>query len=139
MVALARRAVASWSERASVVQLDGSLPLPVADGSADRFVAAFVFDLLDPHYAGEVVADASRILRPGGLLCLSSLTWGRSPTSRLVSAAWHQLWRWAPRLVGGCRPIDLRPLVDDERWSVLEDTTVESWGFPAQVMVAARA
>ena len=139
MVALARRAVAPWSERASVVQLDGSLPLPVADGWADRFVAAFVLDLLDPDYADEVLADAVRVLRPGGLLCLSSLTWGRSWTGRLISGAWHRLWRLAPSLVGGCRPIDLRQLASGEHWKVVEDVIVESWRFPAQVLVAERA
>lgn len=138
MVALARPAVAAWPERASVVQLDGSLPLPAADASADRFVAAFVFDLLDPAYARAIVADAYRILRPGGLLCLSSLTWGTSRPGRMVSTAWYRLWRLSPRLVGGCRPIELRQLVAGEHWKIVDATIVETWGFPAQVLVAAR-
>jgi SAM-dependent methyltransferase len=139
MVALARQRIAPWALRAKITQLDGSLPLPSADGSADRFVAAYVFDLLETDYAREVVNDAHRVLSNGGLLCVSSLTWGRSALSRGVSVAWNGLWRLAPSLVGGCRPICLRDLLDPGRWRVQEDSVVEAWGVPSEVLIATRS
>ncbi|HEV2368904.1 MAG TPA: class I SAM-dependent methyltransferase, partial [Acidimicrobiales bacterium] len=66
MVALARRQVAPWSSRAEVVQLDGTLPLPGSDRSVNRFIAAYVFDLLEHDYAKGVLRDAHRLLAEGG-------------------------------------------------------------------------
>jgi ubiquinone/menaquinone biosynthesis C-methylase UbiE len=138
MVQLARRRVAPWSQRAEVIELDGTLPLPRPDRSANRFVAAYVFDLLEPAYTRQVLDEAHRILDESGLLCVSSLTWGRSPSSRAVSKAWMALWRRAPRLVGGCRPIRFSDLLDPTRWQVEENEVLESWGVPSEVVVAAR-
>jgi len=137
MVDLARWRIAPWASRARVVQTDGTLPLAYPDASADRVIAAYVLDLLKPDYAEALVREAHRLLVPDGLLCLASLTWGRSRTARIVSAGWSALWRRAPRLVGGCRPIELRPLLDDDSWEVIEDTLVESFGVPSLVVVAA--
>jgi len=136
MVGLARERVVAWADRAKILHLDGSLPLPVPDGSFDRFVATYVLDLLDSDYARRILDNAHRLLLPGGRLCLSSLTSGQSRVGRAVARAWSALWLFAPRIVGGCRPIDITELLNPAQWSILENTTVESWGFPSQVLVA---
>ena len=137
MVALACRRLEPWPQRSRVVQLDGTLPLPVPDGCADRFVAAYVLDLLEPAYARSVLRDAHRVLGDGGLLCVSSLTWGRSLAGRAVSATWAKLWRVAPSLVGGCRPVSVKDLLGPE-WQVEEDVVVESWGVASEIVIATR-
>lgn len=138
MVALARRRVAAWSGRAEVLQLDGTLPLPGSDGSADRFIAAYVMDLLQAGYARQILRDAHRLVADGGLLCLSSLSQGRSLTAQAISNVWMGLWRLAPRMVGGCRPIELRELLEPgPGWEIRDDTVVEAWGVPSQVLIAA--
>jgi len=137
MVELARRRIAACADRARVVHIDGTLPLPAPDRSADRFIAAYVFDLLPPDYAAQVIDEAHRLLRPGGLACLVSLTHGRSTRARLISRSRHRIWRVAPRLVGGCRPIDLRHLFDPDHWDIDEDAVIESWGVPSELVVAA--
>lgn len=138
MVALTRRRLAPWPQRAQVVHLDGTLPLPRPDGSADRFIAAYVFDLLEAAYTRRVLDEAHRNLGDGGLLCVSSLTWGRSRPSRLVAKAWMTLWRRVPRLVGGCRPIRISDHIDPMRWKVEKDEVIESWAVPSEVLIAAR-
>ena len=77
------------------IQTDGRLPLPVEEASADRFIAAYVFDLLPHDYALQVIAS-SPILKPGGLLCVTSLTRGETPLARIVSSSWLGVWRIAP-------------------------------------------
>ena len=136
MVELTRRRLAAFADRARVVHTDGTLPLPAPDRSADRFIAAYVFDLLSQDYAAQVIDEAHRLLIPGGMACLTSLTNGRSTLARLISRGWHRIWRVAPRLVGGCRPIDLRRLFDSDSWNVEEDVVIESWGVPCQLLVA---
>ena len=136
MVELTSARIADFADRARVTHTDGRLPLPAADHSADRFVAAYVFDLLPHHYATRVIDEAHRLLIPGGLACLASLTHGQSTLARLVSRSWQRIWRVSPRLVGGCRPIDLRPLLDPDSWDIDEDVGIESWGVPSQILVA---
>lgn len=137
MVALSRRRVAPWAERARILQVDGSLPLPAADSSADRIIAAYVLDLLDPAYAGRLIEEATRILTPGGRLCLVSLTQGKSRRGRALTRAWRWIWERAPQLVGGCRPIQLARLLEQANWNVVVDAVIESWSVPSEILVAA--
>jgi ubiquinone/menaquinone biosynthesis C-methylase UbiE len=137
MVELTKSRIAPFGQRAAVLRTDGGLPLLAGDGSADRFIAAYVCDLLPQSYAKEILDEAHRILKTGGIACLTSLTGGSSRVSRLVSRTWRGLWQLAPHLVGGCRPIDLRRLLDPEAWDIEVDMIIESWGVPSQLVVAA--
>ena len=124
--------------RARVIRVDGTLPLPLSAVEADRVVAAFVVDLLPTEYARELLADAHRILAPGGLLCLASLVEGTTTATRMFSSAWSIVAHRAPALLGGCRPVVLADLLDLACWEVHTDTTVTARGFPAGVLVAER-
>jgi SAM-dependent methyltransferase len=64
MVALASERLARWRDRATVTFVDGGAGVPVADGTRDRFVANYVFDL----WAREARCRR-RVLAPGGLPC----------------------------------------------------------------------
>ncbi len=136
MIDLARRRLAPWAERAKVVLVDGSLPLPADDGSADRVLSAFVFDLLDDAYARAVLDDLRRILTPDGRLCLASLTFGERPLERGLCRAWTGLWRVAPKLVGGCRPISVSALLE-HGWRIEHQSRVHRLGLVMEVVIAA--
>lgn len=136
MIKLATRRLAAWSGRAQVVLVDGSLPLPANDGFAERVFSTFVFDLLDPDYARAVLADLRRILTPDGRLCIASLTSGERPFERVVSRTWMGLWRVAPQLVGGCRPITASALLGHD-WQVLHHSRVHRFGLVIDALIAA--
>jgi len=135
MVALASERLAPWGGRAEVRRVDGSLPLPVADGSCDRFLALWVLDLLDDELSAGVLAEAARTLEPGGLLCVAGLARGPGGVARLVSDAWEALCRFRPSLVGGCRP---RELALPASFELRHRRLVTSWGITSEVTVAAR-
>ena len=78
---------------------------PSPDASCDRVVSTYVLDLLSPADARAFVAEARRVLRPGGLLALASLAPGRTAPARLVTASGRRVWRLNPALLGGCRPL----------------------------------
>lgn len=138
MVALARAAVAPWGDRARVDQVSGAAELPWPDGAADRFVCTYVFDLLSPADTARLLAEAHRVLRPGGLLAVASLTPGRTPVSRALTAAWRGVWRLDPMLMGGCRPVELAALLDPELWAARTRLTVTDVVLASEVVVAAR-
>ena len=138
MVRLSTERLTPWADRCVVRRVDGTLPLPGHDRQFDRFVANYVFDLLDDDYTTELLSEAERLLMPGGMLCAVSLTQGSTPVSRAVCRGWDRIWSRAPKLVGGCRPIALEPFLGD-RWDIVHHRVVTTWGVPSQVIIATPA
>lgn len=84
MVRLASERLASFGSRASVRLTEGGSPTDEPSESCDRFVSNFVLDLLSSEDIKSLIGEAHRMLRPGGLLGLSSLTFGFTAASRVV-------------------------------------------------------
>jgi ubiquinone/menaquinone biosynthesis C-methylase UbiE len=121
--------------RAELRLSDGSLHLPFPDASFDRFLAAYVLDLLSPTDITLVLAEAHRLLAPNGLLCLASLTAGATRPARVIAHAWRALWARRPALVGGCRPIRLTDYLDPARWSPRHHEVVTSLAISTEILV----
>ncbi|MEL6373835.1 MAG: class I SAM-dependent methyltransferase [Pseudomonadota bacterium] len=138
MVALARRRLVAWEARAQVRQSDGAITFAEDNASADRVVATYVADLLSVAEQRALVDEAARVLQPGGLLLMASLDRDPPGVARLTAAAWQLAHRMTPLRVGGCRPVALRPLIDEARWSVAHMSRVTSWGLGSQVLIAQR-
>jgi ubiquinone/menaquinone biosynthesis C-methylase UbiE len=136
MVALARERLAPWAPRATVEQSDGSPHLEAPAGQFDRFVSTYVLDLLSAEDIAAVLAEAARVLAADGLLCLVSATYGRATLERLVMGLATQLHALAPRLVGGCRAIDLESSLPAARWHVVHRQVISKWGIASEVLVA---
>ena len=137
MVGLARERLARFGDRAEVALVEGGPPA-APPGSADRFVAAYVLDTLSDADIAATLDAAHRVLRPGGRLCLASLSGGVGTLSRAVGAGWAAVYRLRPALVGGCRPVCVLPLLDAARWRVLHAEAVAPWGVPSEAVVAER-
>jgi len=136
MVSLASARLARFGNRAEVHLTDGSLKLNFEDGLFDRFVSCYVLDLLAIGDIQELLREAKRVLSPGGLLCLVSLTHGFTPISGAVERVWLKIFRTRPKLVGGCRPISLVEFVSRRSWSVRFHNRYSSYGVPSEVLIA---
>jgi SAM-dependent methyltransferase len=134
MVEIASGRLARFGNRATVRTVDGRPPFAEESHRFDRFLALYVFDLLDDALVSALMDEARRLLAPNGRLCLVSLTHGTSTTSRAVCGLWNLVWERAPKSVGGCRPVDLLPMRD--RWRIEYSTTSVAWAVPSQVVVA---
>lgn len=138
MIQLATSRLARWAGRAEVTLSNGSPQLGEPDGTFDRFVSNYVFDLLAPQFAANLIGEAYRILRPGGKLCLVSASRGRSGLSRTLTKLWETVWQRKPEWVGGCRPIDLRQIVPAEKWTIEHHESVVSLAITSELLVASR-
>ena len=136
MTALCREKIEQYAGRAECCHTEGMPRVAVPDQCADRFVSTYVLDLLSRQDIDSVLDEAYRILLPGGLLCLASLTHGVSPLSRFVTKLWNALYRISPTAVGGCRPIKLAGYLPIGRWRILHDSVIVSYGVPSEVVVA---
>lgn len=132
----ARERLRRWEGRAEVRLVDGSMLLPFADREFDRFVSNYVLDLLPPAEVQTLLREASRILVPNGRLCVTGLTRGESPLSRVLMLAWEGVWSLRPELVGGCRPIELAEALASEEWELEHRSAVSSLGIASEVVVA---
>jgi ubiquinone/menaquinone biosynthesis C-methylase UbiE len=137
MVSLARERLAPFGDRAQVQESPGEMTLPLAAGACDRVLSAYVLDLLSEDDIRAFIAEAHRVLAPGGRLCLVSLTHGQGPASRLICRLWTSLHTLRPELVGGCRPLSLAPFLD-ARFRVLTREVICRYALCSEVLVAER-
>lgn len=136
MLKISGRRLVNWSGRATVLQADGTAELPFRDRAFDRYLTTYVLDLLPQWAINHVLSEARRVLRTNGKLCVLSLTEGLTPVSRIVSAVWKRLYRFDPRLVGGCRPLHVIETLDSAAWKIEHSQTVCSWGICSEITIA---
>ena len=137
MISLARKRLDPWEDRVELVISEGGPPDYEPTGAYDRFISNFVFDLLSEGDTRAVLAEAARLLRPGGLLCLSGLSSAVEPVPKILPplAAW--IHDRVPALLGGCRPVDLASYLGDA-WQCLHYRTQTAFGVPSEAMVYQR-
>lgn len=139
MIELARNRLERFGERATVGKTDGALHFEVDDASCDRVVSTYVLDLLSLADIRAAIAEAHRVLAPGGLLCLTGLTQGCSTLGRMVAGLWQTVHGLRPALVGGCRPLEISEFLAAPRWQIRQRRVLERFGIPSEVVVATRS
>lgn len=138
MVELTNRRVQEFGFRARVVRTEGDTQLDLPDNSCDRFLSTYVLDLLSTADIALLLAEAHRILKPNGLLCLTGLTNGFTLRTKITMGMWTLAHRIRPTLVGGCRPLQLAEFIDSQNWRDLQLKTFTAAGIPSEAIVVRR-
>lgn len=138
MIGLARERLEGYGPRAEVRLTDGEIVIPESSASFDRFVSNYVLDLLSEDDIRSVLGEAHRLLVPDGLLCLAGLSTGSGLLSKGVAWMISRVHSLSPRLVGGCRPLELCRFLADERWQLRMRQPVAPFGIPSEAIVAVR-
>jgi hypothetical protein len=134
--AFAEARLARFGSRVRVRKSDGSFQVGERSGSFDRVVSNYLFDLLSSTDRGHLLTEADRLLGADGSLCLVSITQGSTPLPRLVTWIWTQLHALEPRLLGGCRPVELCDSLPTTRWHIDYTRVITRFGIPSEVLVA---
>jgi len=138
MISLSSSRLEAFKDRAQLQLTEGEVTFDLQDGSYDRFISTYVFDLLSDQDAKQILNEAHRILKPGGRLCIASLTEGRSLWSRFISKSWALIQRISPSSVGGCRPIIIDMHLDHTMWSIQHKKLLSAFGLPSEVIIATK-
>lgn len=136
MIGLTSERLSEYTDRAKIQQIDEFSELALPAESYDRFISNYVFDLLPFSELTATINEARRILEPDGLLCLSGITPGCTPVSRIVMNSWNIIHRIRPALLGGCRPVELTNLIDAPNWQIIHDSKISAFGICSEVLVA---
>jgi ubiquinone/menaquinone biosynthesis C-methylase UbiE len=136
MVNLATERLQAYPARAQVSQTQGEIHLPFAENVFDRFVSAYVLDLLPEEEIRELLSEAHRVLNRSGILALASLSYGKTAFSKGVTGVWRTIHRINPKWVGGCRPVKLSDFIRDDCWSLLHHEIISQFGITSEVVVA---
>ncbi|WP_420643304.1 class I SAM-dependent methyltransferase [Candidatus Leptofilum sp.] len=110
--------------------------LPFASSSFDRVFCTYVLDLLETAVLPQTLTEFHRVLQPGGKLILVSLTEGVNAPSRTLVGLWKAAYRLHPLLLGGCRPLQLQPLVQQARFSIIHREVIVQLGVPSELILA---
>lgn len=130
MLNLVRKRAGSLVVRSDVVHL------PFGDRTFERILCAYVLDLIPSRDLRTVLVEFKRVLKPDGRVVVVSLTDGVSSLSRLLVGAWKALYRLDPLLLGGCRPLRLRPWLESAGFEIKADDVVVQFAVPSEVVAA---
>jgi hypothetical protein len=85
-----------------------------------------------------LLAEADRLLMADGSLCLISITRGTTPLPRHLTWLWKQLHAVEPRLLSGCRPLELCDYIPTIRWCMDYTQVITRFGIPSEIVVATK-
>ena len=112
--------------------------LPFRDQTFDCVFCSYVLDLIPTQELQTAVDEFHRVLRPGGQIALITMTNGITRTSKGLIRIWTSLYRLSPIACGGCRPVELLPLMTHSGFRGITRKVVVETGLPSQIIMASR-
>ena len=114
--------------------------LPFADETFDAIYTSFTLELFPEEDIPLVLAEARRVLRPGGhgrigVVSMAAVRPGHPVSSLERTYIW--MHRHFPHLVD-CRPIDTEGVVAAAGFQIVGLTDLEIWTMPVRVVVGQR-
>jgi ubiquinone/menaquinone biosynthesis C-methylase UbiE len=125
---------AGLTDRAELKICDAAA-LPFPSEFMDAVFISFTLELFDTPEISIVVDECCRVLRPGGRLCVVSMT--QKEGANLMVALYEWMHRALPAWVD-CRPIRAELFLKDAGFDILESNEQAMWGLPVDILLAKR-
>mmetsp|Transcript_78536 Transcript_78536/g.115010 ORF Transcript_78536/g.115010 Transcript_78536/m.115010 type:complete len:153 (+) Transcript_78536:1-459(+) len=141
MIEYATDRMSAFAPRARVRRIEDGEPSRFGEGcdseSVDVVVSTYVLDILSDDDIASMLTESYRVLKKGGVLCLSGLTYGQDFRSKIVATGWAFIHFLNPAIVGGCRAQELSPYLGPG-WTVREKVVVSGAKICSEVLVAVK-
>ncbi len=138
MLAVARKKVADAGLTADL-RVGDARALPYPDATFDAVYTSFTLELFADAEIPEVLAEAKRVLKPGGrigVVAMGVVKAGDRATALEKGYVW--MHRHFPHIVD-CHPIDAAALVAATGFRVTHAEDREIWTMPVQAVVGVKA
>ena len=131
MLAKARRRLSKTGHANFTLTQGTAADLDLEDSCVDLLVSNYMFDLISFKEMPAVLTEFHRVLKPTGRLVLVNMTIGRSLGSRV----YDRFYSLFPRLLGGCRGVQMSEILERNRFSVLTREYIQQCLFPSEVIL----
>lgn len=132
MLARARQRMKGFRQEHYRLRTGSAYALPFDSGTFDLVVNNFMLDLLPEEDFKAVLSEFARVLKPGGRVVLSTMSFG----ARWYNAVWPWIAKHLPSLLTGCRPVSLSPYLTDAGFVSLQSVFISQSTFPSEVLRA---
>lgn len=132
MLARTRRRLAAGSIAPGDLIRANAFALPFAAAAFDILFNLYMVDLLLEDDVPAVLREFARVLRPGGRLILLIM----ARQAEWVNAIWMWLYRRSPLMTGGCRPVPVAGMLEQNGWKINLREMISQSGFRSELIVA---
>ena len=132
MLIRAEKRAASTGIKSYRLTVGDAYALDFPDNDFDVLINNYMFDLLPEDDFRTVLAEFRRVLRPGGRLVLVNMTKG----NRWYNSIWEWVYRMNPAWLGGCRGVQVLPLLGQIGFVTLGRQYISQMTFPSEVICA---
>ncbi len=137
MLAIAEKRVraAGVGVQVGELRLGDAKDLPYETGSFDAAFSSFTLELFSEAEIPRVLGEISRVLRPGGRLCVVAMydDGRKTPMVEL----YRFLHRHFPHIID-CQPIDAPACLERAGFEVVGSETLSLWGLPVMALLGRR-
>lgn len=130
MLSRARRRAAKSGIENYRLSIGDAYALDFPDDNFDVVINNYMFDLMPEKDFPTVLSEFRRVLRPGGRLVLANMTEGVSWYNRI----WERVYRINPAWLGGCRGVQMLPLIEEFSFINIQREYVSQMTFPSEVI-----
>lgn len=106
--------------------------LEADDNQYDVLINNYMFDLIPFDQMDAILTEFKRVLKKGGTLVLVNMTKGE----RFGSGIYDLIYRLSPRLMGGCRSVNLSERLQRHGFQVTSREYHQQLLFPSEVIIS---
>ena len=132
MLAQARERLAGLGHANYELEIGSAFDIPYPDGSFDRLLNGYMFDLIRFEDMARIIAEFRRVLRKNAKLILVNMTVAES----WLGGIYERLFHISPKTMGGCRGVKMVDPLSQGGFRVETREYMEQFAFPSEVIVA---
>ena len=132
MLSKAKRRLSKYQNNNYSLSIGSAFNLKVNDDSIDMLVNNYMFDLIPFNQMDSIIDEFYRVLKPNGKVMLINMT----KSERFGASLYENLYRLSPRLMGGCRAVQLSELLTKHGFRIKVREYIQQMLFPSEVIIA---
>jgi demethylmenaquinone methyltransferase/2-methoxy-6-polyprenyl-1,4-benzoquinol methylase len=121
------------------LEVGSALKLPYDDGAFDAVYMSFTLELFPEDDIVATLAEAKRVLHPGGRLAVVAMATARGGAQdSMLEKTYKWTHRHFPHIVD-CRPIDAEKFIADAGFSITTDDRLDIFTMPVAAVIARKS